>query len=85
MASRLNWSLRHLLDLVSFPSVWRFKEACEAFAASNLVSNTQMLCIDTFVMVEPLASYVAEESVFASFFFICKWWSKDGLSFVGLS
>jgi hypothetical protein len=27
VASRLNWSLRHLLDLVSLPSVWRFKEA----------------------------------------------------------
>ncbi len=46
VASRLNWSLRHLLDLVSLPSVWRFKEVCEAFVAvtvaSHLVCNTQM-------------------------------------------
>jgi hypothetical protein len=42
VAIRLNWSLRHLLDLVSLPSVWRFKETCEAFAVSHLICNTQM-------------------------------------------
>jgi hypothetical protein len=67
VASRLNWSLRHLLDLVSLPSVWRFKEVCEAFVAvtvashlcsvtvaSHLVCNTQMP-----VHSQPLGSYVS--------------------------
>ena len=66
VASRLNWSHRHLLDLVFLASVWRFKEASEAFAASHLICNTHMLYVHDLVTVDPLASYVSYES--ASFY-----------------